>query len=77
MEELLGWLKQQADIEHANVLSHRISALKSIFVSNTTLKKHQEEMLKSLGKLDLINELVTKIYNKLVEECNKANAETK
>ena len=77
MEELLGWLKLQAQKEHANVLSHKTNALKSIFVSNATLKKHQEEMLKSLGKLDLINELVTKIYNQLVEECNKANAEAK
>ncbi len=59
-QEILDWLVQRAEEEEEKIENKKISKLKFMFTSKKRLAENEKESIKSLGKIELILEIMKK-----------------
>jgi len=57
-EEMIEWLKFRAEQETAKIKQGMLSRLRYFFADYETIQKNKEEAAKSLGKVEMIAEII-------------------
>lgn len=57
-KEMIDWLTKRGKEEAKNVMEKNMSSLKAIFVSKKEFEDNQKEAQKSLGKMEMIDEIL-------------------